>query len=246
MKILGIIPARFGSTRFPGKPLAMIHGKSMIQRVVKQASAATRLSGVLVATDDQRIYEHVKAFGGEVVMTSSDHQSGTDRCYEALTKHSDDWDAVINIQGDEPYIHPEQIDQLAACFEDESVQLATLVKPMADPSFLVDPNKVKAVVAQNGDALYFSRQALPFRKGQDIADWLSAGPHYLHVGIYGYRTGTLREITKLALSPLEKAESLEQLRWLDHGYRIRTAETSHESHAVDTPADLEKLLREKG
>lgn len=237
MKIVGIIPSRYASTRFPGKPLVDIKGKTMIQRVYEQALKATKLSAVVVATDDDRIRENVESFGGNVVMTNPDLPSGTDRCNAALKQLTETYDAVINIQGDEPYIHPEQIDQLASCFEDETVQLATLVQPFTNPSFVTDPNKVKAVLDVNNNALMFSRSPLPHLRNPNHEH-----QYYLHIGIYGYTTEALITITKLPPSSLEKAESLEQLRWLENGYSIRVAHTKFTSVGIDTPEDLEQLL----
>ncbi len=238
MKTLGIIPARYASTRFPGKPLAMIGGKSMIERVYLQARAATALAAVVVATDDDRIADHVRGFGGIVVMTHPDHQSGTDRCAEVLQKMEGQWDAVVNIQGDEPFIAPEQINLLAECLSEKEVQIATLVKKITEITELLNPNSPKVVLAENHDALYFSRQALPFYKGRDIEEWLSQHTYYKHVGIYGYKADVLPGLTALPQGKLEKAESLEQLRWLENGYRIRTSVTNFETIAIDTPEDL--------
>lgn len=241
MKVIGIIPARYGSTRFPGKPLADIAGKSMIQRVVEQAQKAKRLHDVVVATDDQRIADHVHHFGGKVVLTDANHPSGTDRCREALN-HFEDVEVVINIQGDEPLIPPSQIDALIECFEEAETQIATLIKPISSTAILTDPNKPKVLVNHHGEAIYFSRTPLPYVKGQAIENWLNHHPYWQHIGVYAYRANTLKAITLLAPSPLENAESLEQLRWIEHGYRIRVATTDHESFPVDTPEDLERLL----
>ncbi|SRR5690606_1347392 len=241
-KILGIIPARYASTRFPAKPLADISGKSMIQRVYERAVASKSLAKVVIATDHEKIYEHVKEFGGQVCMTQEDHQSGTDRCYEVLSKATEQFDYVINIQGDEPFIAPEQIDLLATCFSRE-VSLATLVKKIDSISLLHNPNVVKAVLDKNGYALYFSREALPHQRGATKEEWLRHGAYYKHIGIYGYRVDTLGEIVKLPVSTLEKAEALEQLRWLENGYRIKTKETTLESIGIDTPEDLEEAVR---
>ena len=245
MKSLGIIPARYASTRFPGKPLIDIHGKSMVQRVFEQAKKADLLDEVVVATDDQRILDHVLGFGGKAVMTSSNHPSGTDRCNEALSLMNADFDVVVNIQGDEPFIDPAQIDLLIGRFQNESTQIATLVKAVDSAAELQDPNKVKAVLAANGKALYFSRQALPY--GRDIAPqkWHEQLPCYLHIGIYAYRSAVLKAITQLSQSPLEKAEALEQLRWLENSFSIDACITEGENIAVDTPEDLERILRRK-
>jgi 3-deoxy-manno-octulosonate cytidylyltransferase (CMP-KDO synthetase) len=245
LKILGIIPARYGSTRFPGKPLVEIKGKSMIQRVVEQASAAQALCDVVVATDDERIVEHVENFGGKVVLTSADHPSGTDRCWEAYTKWGGQADAVLNIQGDEPFVHPSQIDTLCALIAKPGAQVATLIKEITDSETLFDHNKVKAVVNESsGRALYFSREALPHLRGISRENWVSEHTFFKHLGLYAYRTEVLAELVKLEVSPLEKAESLEQLRWLENGFAILTGVTEIETPAVDTPEDLARILAE--
>ncbi len=241
ISFIGIIPARYASTRFPGKPLADIAGKSMIQRVYEQASKA--LDTVVVATDDQRIYDAVQAFGGKAAMTSDQHKSGTDRCYEALTKTEGNFDVVINIQGDEPFVKPEQIEELKACFEDASTQIATLVKPFsADDDFemLLNANSPKVVFNANREALYFSRSVIPYYRNASNAEWLKKQTYYKHIGMYAYRVQVLGEITKLPQSPLELAESLEQLRWLENGYRIKIGITDTETIAIDTPEDLKR------
>lgn len=238
MKVLGIIPSRFASTRFPGKPLALIQGISMIERVYKQAMQSKKMQKVIVATDDHRIYDHVTGFGGNVIMTSTDHASGTDRCAEVLSKQTIAYDAVINIQGDEPFIQPQQIDLLISCFEDSEVEIATLVKKISLTGELINTNTPKVVLSQNGDALYFSRQAIPFKKGVAMDHWLEHETYFKHIGIYGYQTAILSAITLLPQGQLEKSESLEQLRWLEHGYRIRTKITDLETLAIDTPEDL--------
>jgi len=243
--ILGLIPARFGSTRFPGKPLADIGGKSMIQRVYDQARK--ELKYVYVATDDERIEKAVLKFGGKVVMTSEDHQSGTDRCAEALQKvkklEKTDFYAVMNIQGDEPFISPEQIGLVAKCFNQTETQLATLVKPIKHTEDLFNPNKPKVVVSKDKKALYFSRSPIPYFRSEDEKDWIDKHQYYNHIGLYGYRSDVLMEITRLPLGQLELAESLEQLRWLENGYSIRVEETNEQAVAIDTPQDLEKLLK---
>ncbi|WP_080238857.1 3-deoxy-manno-octulosonate cytidylyltransferase [Spirosoma rigui] len=237
MLILGIIPARYASTRFPAKALAMIGGKSMIQRVVEQAQQARSISRVVVATDDERIRTHVAGFGGEVVMTSEHHQSGTDRCQEVVEQLGVAADYVVNIQGDEPFIQPRQIDLLTSVL-DGKTELATLIKPINDLQTLLNPNSPKVVLGTSGDALYFSRQAIPYLRGKPVEDWLDTHTYYKHIGLYAYRTDILAKLTKLPPSLLEQAESLEQLRWLEHGYRIRTVITDLESHGIDTPEDL--------
>lgn len=244
MRILGIIPARFASTRFPGKPLADIAGKSMIQRVYEQCRKSKFLDQVIVATDDPRIQEHVLTFNGQVCMTSPGHQSGTDRCAEVAEQHSM-YDIYINIQGDEPFIDPNQIDSLCACFKDSKNQIATLVKQINQSQELSNPNSPKVVLGAQQQAIYFSRAAIPFFRGEPIENWLQKHTYYKHIGIYGYRKEVLANITKLAVSGLEKAEGLEQLRWIENGYRIQTALTNTESWAIDTPEDLQNLLKHK-
>ncbi|MEQ9231643.1 MAG: 3-deoxy-manno-octulosonate cytidylyltransferase [Cyclobacteriaceae bacterium] len=242
-KIIGIIPSRYASTRFPGKPLADIGGKPMIQRVFEQASKSSSLAEVIVATDDERIQECVLGFGGKVAMTSPDHTNGTERCAEVAETNSADY--YINIQGDEPFIHPEQIDTLAAIL-DGSTQLGTLVKKITDPSLLDNPNTMKVVLKKNWEALYFSRNCVPFVRDAEKKDWLYHHTFYKHIGIYAYRADVLSEITKLPQGLLEKAESLEQLRWLENGYTIKVAETEHESMGIDTPEDVDRALKMSG
>jgi 3-deoxy-manno-octulosonate cytidylyltransferase (CMP-KDO synthetase) len=238
----GVIPARYASSRFPGKPLAIIGNKPMIQRVFEQASKSLKL--VYVATDDERIYSAVMKFGGKAVMTSPDHQSGTDRCAEAAVLISAQTkrkiDVIINIQGDEPFIQPEQIELLKACFVSSRVKIATLIRK-SEPEDLFNKAEAKVVLNRDGDALYFSRAAIPFFfPGTDENKWTGKHAYYTHVGMYAYRSETLKRITRLACSSLEIAESLEQNRWLENGFRIRTAITSLGSMCVDTPEDLEK------
>lgn len=242
MKILGIIPARYASTRFPGKPLASIAGKSMIQRVWEQASKAKHLSEVIVATDDDRIAQHVRGFGGKAVMTGEAHPSGTDRCFEALKKTGSHFDYVLNIQGDEPFLDPQQIDELAdVC--DGVTELATQMIPVTDSSVLHDTGEVKIVLNTRGEAMYFSRMVIPFVKGVPQEEWHLHHRYYRHVGMYAYRSDVLEKITALAPSALEKAESLEQLRWLENGFSIKLVETSFDSHCIDTPEDVDKVIR---
>lgn len=245
MNFIGIIPSRYASTRFPGKPLIDIRGKSMIQRVYERSSQSPILSHVYVATDDARIEAHVKAFGGKVLMTSSHHQSGTDRCYEAASliagiDHENT--VIVNIQGDEPFIAPEQINTLCECFDDEKVSIATLVKKINNLSTIHNPNTPKVVRNTQGDAIYFSRSPIPYLRDTAAEDWYIKHDFYKHIGIYAYRLTTLKELTDLERSPLEIAESLEQLRWIENHYKIRTAITEHESMAIDSPDDLKKLL----
>jgi len=241
--IVGIIPARYASTRYPGKPLIDIQGKSMIQRVYEQASKSKSLNRVVVATDDERIFAHVQSFGGEAVMTAENHPSGTDRCKEVLVKLGDDFDYVINIQGDEPFIDPIQIDTLAETLADGDTELATLIIPVTDSELLFDKGEVKVVLNTSMEALYFSRMVIPYIKGVEEKDWHLHHNYYRHVGMYAYRKDVLMAITKLSVSSLEQAESLEQLRWLEHGFKIKCALTDFESHCIDTPEDVEKVLR---
>lgn len=240
MRIIGIIPARYASTRFPGKPLADIQGKTMIQRVYEQASKARVLSKVVVATDDERISDHVKSFGGNVLMTSPSHQSGTDRCAEVI-KIETEFDIAINIQGDEPFIHPEQIKLVADCFKDSDTQIATLVKKVKSEAELFNENIPKVVLRENKEAIYFSRFPIPYLRGVNENDWFGRHIYYKHIGIYAYRTDILIKLARLAPGTLELAESLEQLRWIERGFVIKTEITELESTAIDTPADLQKL-----
>lgn len=241
MNVLGIIPARYASTRFPGKPLIDIQGKSMIQRVYEQALKATSLNKVVVATDDERIAKAVQSFGGEFVMTGSTHQSGTDRCAE-VAQHLPNFDTVINIQGDEPFINPKQIDLLVSCFQQEDVQLATLIKEIHTEDELFNNNIPKVVINSRQEAIYFSRHTIPYLRNAEKDKWLKTHQFYKHIGIYGYTTATLYEITKLQPSTLEIAESLEQLRWIENGYTIQTRITAIETIAIDTPEDLNKII----
>lgn len=242
MKFLGIIPARYASSRFPGKPLIDIEGKTMIQRVYEQVKKSTKLNDVVVATDDQRIAETVRSFGGEVVMTAEHHQSGTDRCAEVIT-NIEGYDVAINIQGDEPFIDPAQIDLLANCFEDTTTQIATLIKEITAEEELFNVNIPKVVRNTKGEAIYFSRQTIPFLRAVEKDQWLQRQTFYKHIGIYAYQVDTLKALTQLPISMLEEAEALEQLRWLENGYAIQTAITTHETVAVDTKEDLTKILR---
>lgn len=241
MNFLGIIPARFGSTRFPGKPLVNIDGKTMIQRVYEQAKSCTSLNDVIVATDDERIFNEVNRFGGKVVMTSTSHQSGTDRCAEVVNKLTEKYDVIINIQGDEPFIDPKQITQLCNCFLDKETQIATLIKRITHQADLFNENKIKVTFNTNHFAIYFSRDAIPFFRGVAPEDWLKKHNYFKHIGIYGYKTETLNKITLLKPSKLELAEGLEQLRWIENGYNIKIAETELEAISIDTPEDIAKL-----
>ncbi len=239
--ILGVIPARFASTRFPEKPLVDIGGKSMIRRVYEQAQKAKRLSDVVVATDHQRIFDHVISFGGSACMTSVDHPSGTDRCYETLALQRESFDYVINVQGDEPFISPDQIDLLASLL-DGQVGLATLVKIIDDSEQLVNPNLVRVVLNRKSEAVYFSRATIPYLRNVSKDAWLSNHTFYKHIGMYAYRADVLKEITHLGVSSLERAESLEQLRWIENGYAIKVAVSPTETIGIDTPEDLARAL----
>ena len=275
MKILGVIPARFASTRFPGKPLVVIEGKTMIQRVYEQAKKCKSLARVVVATDDERIFNHIVAFGGEAMMTDPKHESGTDRCAEVVEKlnfdiqtaHLDSdeavvfdkikpkregiFTAVINIQGDEPFIDPEQIEKIADIlrggFSGEDANqaaafdIATLAIELDNQEDIDNPNVVKAVFGENGRAVYFSRSPIPYLRGIDKELWADSGQFFKHIGLYGYKTRVLLAISKLPKSLLEEIESLEQLRWLENGYSIGVAETELETIGIDTPEDLKKI-----
>lgn len=245
MKILGIIPARYASTRFPGKPLTIINGKSMIQRVYEQALKAEMLNDVVVATDDDRIYDAVLSFGGKVVMTSSEHKSGTDRCAEVVKTINDKYEAVVNIQGDEPFINPEQINQIASLISQKDSQIASLCKPIKDADELFDNNVVKVVFDIKGNALYFSRHTIPFMRNveNEARSWMNSHTFYKHIGIYAYKTDVLEQISQLTQSELEMSESLEQLRWLENSYRIIMGITEYESYSIDTPRDVEKCMK---
>lgn len=243
MKVLGVIPARYASTRFPGKPLAVIKGKSMIQRVYEQSKKCKALTQVVVATDDVRIEKAVKKFGGLSVMTSGKHESGTDRCFEAMKKLGKKFDAVINIQGDEPFIQPDQIAKIASCFKNKKVQLATLAIKLQNMHELVNHNTIKVIINKNKEAIYFSRTAIPYYRGEDFSEWPRLHTYYKHIGIYGYRADILAKVTELERSSLEIAESLEQLRWLENGYKIAVELTEQESYSIDTPEDLENAVK---
>lgn len=241
MKFIGIIPARYSSTRFPAKPLAILAGKPVIQRVYEQVCGI--LDDVYVATDNELIQAAVQAFGGKVVMTSVHHKSGTDRCYEAYTKVGNGYDIVINIQGDEPFIQPSQIEELKACFNDSQTEIATLIKPFShtdDIETIQNPNSPKVVIDKNMNVLYFSRSIIPYQRNQELNDWNKHHTYYKHIGLYAYRAEILKEITSLPQSSLEIAESLEQLRWLENGYTIKAGITNVETIGIDTPQDLIK------
>lgn len=238
MKFIGIIPARYSSSRFPGKPLAILGEKPVIEHVYRQVSSV--MEDVFVATDDQRIYDAVEAFGGKAIMTRSDHKSGTDRICEALEKVGGSFDVVINIQGDEPFIQKSQLETVMQCFDDPRTQIATLGKPFESMEAVENPNSPKIVLDNDGYALYFSRSVIPFVRGKEHEEWLSHFPYLKHIGLYAYRTEVLREVSKLPLSTLELAESLEQLRWLQNGYKIKVGLTDVETIGIDTPEDLQR------
>jgi 3-deoxy-manno-octulosonate cytidylyltransferase (CMP-KDO synthetase) len=244
MKFIGIIPARYASTRFPGKPLVDMNGKTMIQRVYEQVADTVDL--LYVATDDIRIETAVKAFGGNSVITSGWHHSGTDRCYEAYQQVGSGHDILINIQGDEPFIQPEQIELLKACFNRTEVQIATLAKPF-DPdgdfeTTLFNPHVPKVVLNKKNEAIYFSRSVIPYIRNEKHTEWLKKHTFYKHIGLYAYRTDILKAIVSLPPSALELAESLEQLRWIENGFCIQTAITQQETAGIDTPEDMERAL----
>jgi len=244
MKVLGIIPARYGSTRFPGKPLAMIGDKTMIHRTYDQVRKSS-LDALVVATDDQRIFDEVRGFGGQVVMTRSDHKSGTDRCCEALALVGGAFDAVVNVQGDEPFIDPIQIDLVAELIRNEEVPLATLARRITDQETVLNPNVVKVVFDDQGYALYFSRHAIPFVRGVEPSQWLEKTAYYQHIGLYAYKSDALRRVASLPMGRLEQAESLEQLRWLENGLRIRVALSDiAQTFGIDTPEDLVLIPKE--
>ena len=240
-RFVAIIPARYASTRFPAKSLAVLGGKPVVQRVYEQVK--TVFDDVYVATDDARIEDAVKAFGGKVVMTSVDHNSGTDRCYEAYIKIGEEYDVIVNVQGDEPFIQSSQLHTIKACFEDAGTHIATLVKPFtANDSFaaLENANSPKVVINKNMNALYFSRSIIPYQRNADKKDWLKNHVYYKHIGLYAYRVDVLKEVTALPQSSLELSESLEQLRWLENGYTIKVGTTEVETIGIDTPEDLER------
>lgn len=238
MKFIGLIPARYASTRFPGKPLALLGGKPVIQRVYEQVASV--LDDACVATDDERIFDCVKNFGGKVVMTRTDHKSGTDRIEEAIEKIGGDYDVIVNIQGDEPFIQKSQIETVCRCFDDEKTQIATLGKPFTDMDAVANPNSPKIVIDNNSFAMYFSRSIIPFVRGKEQAEWLQHYPFLKHLGIYAYRRDVLQQITQLPQSSLEIAESLEQLRWLQNGFKIKVGLTDVETVGIDTPDDLKR------
>ena len=241
LKYIAIIPARYASTRFPGKPLAMLGGKPVIQRVWEQVSSV--VDAAVVATDDERIAQAVESFGGRAIMTAPNHKSGTDRCWEAYQKQGEEFDVVINVQGDEPFIAHSQLRAIMACFEDDNTDIATLVKPFAEEdglSALENPNSPKVVLDNDSCAVYFSRSVIPYLRGVEREDWLKHHTFYKHIGMYAFRRDVLGEVTALPQSTLEKAESLEQLRWLENGYKIGVGISDVETVGIDTPEDLER------
>ena len=238
MKFIGIIPVRYASTRFPGKPLALLGGKPVIQHVYEKVAAV--LEAAYVATDDERIYDVVKSFGGQVVMTRTDHKSGTDRIEEAIEKIGGEWDVVVNVQGDEPFVAKSQLDTICHCFDDPTTQIATLGKPFESMEAVQNPNSPKIIVDNMGFAMYFSRSVIPYVRGKEKSSWLTHYPFLKHLGIYAYRKGVLRQVTQLPQSSLEIAESLEQLRWLQNGFKIKVGTTDVETVGIDTPQDLER------
>lgn len=238
MKFTGIIPARYASSRFPGKPLALLGGKPVIQRVYEQVSAV--LDDAYVATDDERIFQTVEGFGGKAVMTRTDHKSGTDRIEEAVEKLGCQADVIVNVQGDEPFIQRSQIESVCRCFDDPDTQIATLGKPFESVEAMKNPNSPKIVLDNRQCAMYFSRSVIPFIRGVEEGEWLLHYPFLKHLGLYAYRREVLAELTRLPQSSLEKAESLEQLRWLQNGYRIKVGLTDVETVGIDTPQDLER------
>jgi len=243
-KVVAIIPARYASVRFPGKPLAMIGEKNMIRRVYDQVVQA--VENVVVATDDERIYNDIKAYNGKVVMTSESHKSGTDRCWEAYARLHKKYDVIVNVQGDEPFIQPSQIQALIQCFEDPETQIATLVRritPEDGVDYLLNPNHPKTVINKKGEACLFSRSVIPYVRNVSLKDYIYKHDFYSHIGIYAYRPQVLKEIVKLQPSSLELAESLEQLRWLENGYKIKVALTTHRTFGIDTPEDLKEVTK---
>ncbi|MBL7918528.1 MAG: 3-deoxy-manno-octulosonate cytidylyltransferase [Bacteroidia bacterium] len=242
MSVIGIIPARYASTRFPGKPLVLIEGKTMLQRVVEQVKLAKGLDQVLVATDDERILNHCKEIKVDAVMTATEHQSGTDRCYEAYLLSKSKANYIINIQGDEPFLHPDQITSLIAACDGTSELITQMIKCTSYDT-LFNNGEVKIVLNKNNEALYFSRSVIPFIKNEAPENWHNKHTYYRHVGMYVYRADILAKISQLKVSDLEKAESLEQLRWLENGFKIKCVETKYDSHCIDTPEDIETVLK---
>lgn len=242
IRATGIIPARFASTRFPGKPLIDLAGKTMLQRVYEQCQKSNALERIIIATDDERIFKHAEGFGAEVCLTNPQHPSGTDRCAEVSTSMNISSSVIVNIQGDEPLINPQQITDLVECFKDPKTQIATLIKKIEKQEVLFNPNTPKVIVDAEQFAIYFSRETIPHLRNIDKSNWLKSHTFYQHIGIYAYQKNVLAEITQLSPSTLEKAESLEQLRWLEHQYKIKTATTQAETYAIDTPDDVQLVL----
>ena len=242
MKVLGVIPSRYESSRFPGKPLIDLAGKSMIQRVYEGSKASNLIDEVIVATDDQRIFDHVESFGGNVAMTSESHRSGTDRCGEIIEAYSD-YDVVINIQGDEPLVDVKQLEQIIQLFKDEKVEIATLAKKIDRTEDLFNPNRIKVVLDGKSDGIYFSRNPIPYCQNTENQEWLNQTDYYRHIGIYAYRTDCLKQLVRLEPTKLERIESLEQLRWIYHGFRIRVGLTDIETPNIDTPEDVKEVLK---
>lgn len=241
LRFIVIIPARYASTRFPAKPLALLGGKPVIQHVYEQVSGV--VENVVVATDDERIYSAVEGFGGRVVMTSSNHKSGTDRCWEAYQKQGEEFDIVINVQGDEPFIAHSQLRAIMDCFNDETTDIATLVKPFSEEDgieALENPNSPKVVLDKQSRAIYFSRSVIPYLRGVEQEEWLKKHTYYKHIGMYAFRADVLKQVTSLEQSPLELAESLEQLRWPENGYKIGVGISDVETVGIDTPEDLQR------
>ncbi len=239
MKVLAVIPARYASTRFPGKPLAALAGKPIIQWVWESVAKADL--DAVVATDDQRIVQAVEQFGGRVMMTGSHHRSGTDRCGEVLSTleaQGRHYDVVINVQGDEPFVQQRQLTSLIDCFDSPATQIATLKTAIRSQQELLSPNNVKVICGKDGRAVYFSRQPIPYLRGVEQGQWLDRQPYFKHVGIYAFRAETLKQVVGLEPSPLELSESLEQLRWLENGYTIKVCNTQQANIGIDTPEDL--------
>jgi 3-deoxy-manno-octulosonate cytidylyltransferase (CMP-KDO synthetase) len=244
MSVLAIIPARYASSRFPGKPLVVIEGKTMLQRVYEQTQLANKINDIIIATDDDRIFDHAKKLGAKVALTKTTHVSGTDRCYEAYELNEKKFDYILNIQGDEPFLHPEQINSLAAiCTGQIEIEIATQMIKCSSYEILFDTGEVKIVLDKNSNALFFSRNVIPFIKSVNEKEWHLNFSYFRHVGMYMYRADILEKISALSPSTLEIAESLEQLRWLENGFKIKCVETIFESHCVDSPEDIEKILQ---
>ena len=242
MRILGVSPSRYASTRFPGKSLVDIMGQPMVWRVYEQSMKATCFQKIVVATDDHRIYSAIEERGGNVVMTSENHRNGTERCVEALVKIGEDYDYVVNIQGDEPFIQADPLEELCELL-DGKVQLATLVSQIENQKSLINPGVMKVIFDKSHNAIYFSRQAIPYIRDTEKDKWSGAFTYYKHVCIYAYRSDVLQEVAALEMTPLERAESLEQLRWIEHGYKIKIGITNYDSVSIDTPEDLERALQ---